>query len=94
MSSSSTLPSQSWSMPSQVSVVIAIDGVQTTAPAVHTVAPAEHAAAAENEWLAVRLATPRAGWALFSGVRFSLEGRAKTGAPCHVVARRPGEDDA
>ncbi|HEX5050339.1 MAG TPA: hypothetical protein VFZ65_01075 [Planctomycetota bacterium] len=53
----------------------------------------DRAEADENDLLSVRLTTPRAGWDLFSGIRFAIEGRAKTATPCRIVSREKDEND-
>ena len=55
--------------------------------------PEEKAFAAENELLAVELKSPQSGWDLFSNIRFSIEGRAKTDLPCRIMARGKDETD-
>lgn len=48
---------------------------------------------AQNDLLAIKLTTPRAGWDLFSGVHFAIAGRTKTAMPCRIVARKKDETD-
>lgn len=60
----------------------------------HRKQTSERVVAAENDALSVELSMPRAGWDLFTDIRFTLRGRAKLDEPCQLLSNGNGETDA